>query len=360
MSVHPRNGKWQVRWREHGRPRGRSFDRKGDADTFDREIKRRLQLGPHLARELDRSVMTLAQFVGADFKTHAATLTPKSREHYQWALDLHLAELADEPLTALDVPRLAAHQQFLLDRGRTPNTVRAVMTRLSGVLQVAVEHGHLPGNAARALRKVPAPPRPEVRPLAPLELEALIAQFKGRARAIVLLGGHLGLRPKEIRLVSWSGFAGDTLTVGRAQTKRGAARTRVIDVPEVTARELREWQLASGGRDEDPIVGELGEAGLRIWVYQHLKPVVAKVAGRDDVTAYTLRHTHASALHYAGWTVPEAARRMGHGPALHVQTYAHVIDAVKGKRYADLDALIAAARAELADLEFPLSSRNTR
>ena len=38
---------------------------------------------------------------------------------------------------------------------------------------------------------------------------------------------------------------------------------------------------------------------------------------------------------------------MGHGPALHVQTYAHVIDAVKGKRYADLDALIQAARAEL-------------
>ena len=30
---------------------------------------------------------------------------------------------------------------------------------------------------------------------------------------------------------------------------------------------------------------------------------------------------------------------MGHGPALHVQTYAHVIDAVQGKRYADLDEL---------------------
>jgi hypothetical protein len=44
--------------------------------------------------------------------------------------------------------------------------------------------------------------------------------------------------------------------------------------------------------------------------------------------------------------VPEAARRMGHGPALHVQTYAHVIDAVK-TRHADLDALLQAARAEL-------------
>jgi hypothetical protein len=38
---------------------------------------------------------------------------------------------------------------------------------------------------------------------------------------------------------------------------------------------------------------------------------------------------------------------MGHGPALHVQTYAHVIDAVQGTRYADLDALLQAARAQL-------------
>jgi len=60
-----------------------------------------------------------------------------------------------------------------------------------------------------------------------------------------------------------------------------------------------------------------------------------------------LRHTHASACHYAGFTLPEAARRLGHGPGLHLQTYAHVIDALDGKRYADLDALIAAARADL-------------
>jgi integrase len=70
--------------------------------------------------------------------------------------------------------------------------------------------------------------------------------------------------------------------------------------------------------------------------------------GRDDVTLYSLRHTHASALHYAGFTVPAAARRLGHGPALHVTTYAHVIDALDGQpHYADLDALIAAARADV-------------
>lgn len=347
MSVQRDRDRWRVRWREGGRQRSRSFDRKGDADLFDREVKRRLQLGPHLVRELDRSALTLAEFVDTGFRTYAATLMPKSREQYDWALQLHLRELADEPLLALDVPRLAIHQQFLIDHGRTPNTVRDAMTRLSGILQVAVEHGHVPGNAARALRKVPAAPREEVRPFAPVELETLIAHFQGRARVIIVLGGHLGLRPKEIRLVPWCNFDGDSLTVGRARTKRGAARTRVISVPKITARELKAWRVASGGRGEDPIIGPIGEAGLRIWAWKHLGPAARELVGRDDVTTYTLRHTHASALHYAGWTVPEAARRMGHGPALHVQTYAHVIDAVQGTRYEDLDALLQAARAQL-------------
>lgn len=346
MSVHRDRDQWRVRWREHGRQRSRSFDRKGDAQTFDREVRRRLQLGPHLVRELDRSALTLSEFVDTGFRSHVSTLSEKSREQYDWALQLHLRELASEPLLALDVPRLAMHQQMLLDRGRTPNTVRDVMTRLSGILQVAVEHGHVPGNAARALRKVPAEPREEVRPLSPVELEKLIAHFKGRARIIVCLGGHLGMRPKEIRMVPWENFDGDTLTIGRARTKLSAARTRVITVPRVTARELKAWRLVSGGRGEDPIVGELGQAGLRLWAYSHLGPDAKELIGRR-ITPYTLRHTHASALHYAGWTVPEAARRMGHGPALHVQTYAHVIDSVKGKRYEDLDALIQDARSEL-------------
>ena len=60
---------------------------------------------------------------------------------------------------------------------------------------------------------------------------------------------------------------------------------------------------------------------MKLWGRRHLP---------DGVRLYDLRHSHASALHYAGFTVPEAARRLGHGPALHVETYAHVIDAIAG------------------------------
>jgi integrase len=362
MSVHRDRDSWRVRYRDAGKMRSRSFQRKGDADRFDLEMTRRLQLGPVLARELDRSALTLDGFVQAAWRDHAATLEKPTRAKYAWALDGYLTELADEPLVALGVPRLITHQRLLLDGGRvdtkgrrhpegaSPNTVRDVLTRLSGILQMAVELGEIPANPVRAMRKVPAAPREDARPLAPIELERLLADFEGRDRAIALLGGHLGLRPLEIRSAPWLAMEGSTFTVGRTRTKRSAARTRTIALPDATARELKAWRLESGRPgDGEPIVGPMTQNALRLWGAKRLRPAVATATGGriEDATVYTLRHTHASALHYAGFTPPEAAERMGHGLPLHWLTYAHVIRAISGKRYDGLDALIAAARAEL-------------
>jgi integrase len=347
MSVQRHRDAWKVRWRENGQHRSRSFARKGDADLFDAEIKRRLALGPHLTRELARSVTTLDDFVNGGFRGHAATLSAATRRHYRWALENHLVELQDEPLIALDVPRLVTHQQHLLASGRSANTVRAAMTRLSGILQAATEQGLIAANPVRGMRKVPADPKEDVKPLAPGDLEKVIAGLDGRSRAIALLCGHLGLRPLEARTVRWSDFDGAGLTISRARTKRSAARTRVIAVPTITARELRAWQMESGGRGDDPIIGLLGEDGLRLWAYKHLDVAARRATGRDDVTLYTLRHSHASALHYCGWTVPDAAERMGHSAVVHMGIYAHPIKVIGSQRYRDLDDLIAEARAEL-------------
>lgn len=357
MSVHQDRNSWRVRYRDAGgRQRSRTFTRKGDAQTFDRKMARRLQLGPALAAELDRHTITLAEFVQTGFRMHAATLSKGTRDMYAWALEKHLSELVDEPLIALDVPRVAEHQQYLLESGRTPSTTRAAMVYLSGIMQVATEHGLIPGNPVRAVRK-PVAVREEVRPLTPSELETLIASLHGRDRIIVVLAGHLGLRPVELRSVRWRDLNEETLLVGKAQTKATARRARVLDVPRITAQELREWRLASGRPGEDePIIGPLSDEGLKSWTRQRFAPRVKAALGREDVTLYTLRHTHASLCHYAGLTVPEAARRLGHSPALHVTTYAHVIDGMRGKRYDGFDELIAAAR---ADLVFRQSSAAT-
>lgn len=357
MSVHKEGKAYRVKWKDHnGRQRSRSFTLKGDADTFDREIKRAKQLGPHLMIELQRSADTLDDFIRGPWRAHGATLAPKTRAKYRWVFDHHLGALADEPLVTIDVARLTEHQRGLLDNGVAPNTVREILRQIAGVLQIAVEHGRLPANPARSMRKVKGEPVEPIVPLSPAELEALIAAARGRDRAILVLGGYLGLRPIEIRLVPWSRLRGDRFTIAKVDTKPSAG-PRTIDVPAAALAALREWRLEAGRpADSAPIV-TLGVRNL----YEHngrLQRFALDVIGRDDLTLYTLRHSHASALHYAGFTVPEAARRMGHSSVVHLRHYAHVIDALGRERYPDLDALIVAARKPAASERFRLGSVN--
>lgn len=89
-------------------------------------------------------------------------------------------------------------------------------------------------------------------------------------------------------------------------------------MPTCTARELRAWQLESGERGDEPIIAN----AMKLWTRRVLRPTAVRCIERDDVTVYMLRHTHASMLHYASLTPPEAAARMGArpGPALaHVR-----------------------------------------
>ncbi len=340
MSVHKEGNRWRVKYRLAGKQHSRTFDRKGDATMFDADIRRRRQLGPVLAAELQRETETLDQFIRGSWRAHAATLAPKTRQKYAWVLSNHLGTLGDEPLATLDVARLAEHQRHLLDRGVRPNTVRAVFAQIAGILQIAVEHGRIPANPVRSMRKVAPDPVAPVRPLEPVEIEALIAATTGRDRAMIVLGGYFGLRPIEMRRVIWSRLHGNTLTVAKVDTKPSAS-PRTITGPIAGITALKTWRLESGRPDDDaPIIG-LSSRNMNQWnVY--LRRITRDVVGRTDVTAYTLRHSHASALHHCGFTVPRAAERMGHTTVVHLSTYAHVLDTVD--RYDDIDTMIAAVR----------------
>jgi integrase len=359
MSVHRQGKSYRVKWRDHnGRPRSKTFDRRGDADLYDAEIKRAKQLGPHLMAELHRGTETLNDFIVGPWRAHAATLAPKTRQKYRWVFTNYLDGLRDEPLVTLDVGRLTEHQGRLLAAGVRPNTVRQIFAQIAGLLQIAVEHGRIPANPVRSMRKVKAEPRDPVVPLEPAELEALIAAATGRDRAMIVLGGYFGLRPIEIRRVPWTRLQGDRLTIAKIDTKPSAT-PRTITGPAAGITALKAWRLEAGRpADTTRIIG-LTARNMNQWnVY--LQRIARAAIGRDDLTAYTLRHTHASALHYAGYTVPRAAERMGHTTNVHLEHYAHVIDGLGDQRYPDIDALIAAARSPESSLRFPQSSLESR
>jgi hypothetical protein len=75
---------WVTRWRENERQRSRIFALKRDAEMFDREVKRRQQLGPLAVPQLTaRSSPTLDQWIEQRWAPeHAATLEQPTRERY--------------------------------------------------------------------------------------------------------------------------------------------------------------------------------------------------------------------------------------------------------------------------------------
>src|SRR4051812_47676401 len=117
------------------------------------------QLGPRIARELDRRTMTFGEFLDGPWRDeHASNKSPRTREHDRWVIR-YLEELFDEPLVLIDVPRLAQYQKRLLKRGATLETTRSVMKSITGMLRVAIELGYIGANLARDVKraKVPAP-----------------------------------------------------------------------------------------------------------------------------------------------------------------------------------------------------------
>jgi len=78
--------RWRVRWRQSGRYRARTFDRKGDAASFAAELRRRQQLGT--LATLDSGRVTLAGYVAKTWaKAYRASLAENTRKTYGYLYD---------------------------------------------------------------------------------------------------------------------------------------------------------------------------------------------------------------------------------------------------------------------------------
>jgi integrase len=336
-----RGAGWRVRWREAGRNRARMFDRKTDAVAFEAEVRRRARAGELLT--LDAGRETLQEFAEEWWRLYAApNLAPTTLASYASLWDAHvLPRLGAMRLRNIDAQAIARLRAELTTAGVGPSSIRRVMVILQGVLERAVEWGHLRANPARAVRKPPQRRERAVRPLPPATVERIRARLldQGHTRdaALVSVLAYAGLRPSEALALSWGHVRERTILVERGvvlgqlrTTKTG--RTRTVRLLAPLAADLHEWRIARGRPPEDELVfpGQRGGAwsddAWRYWRRRIFGPAT-KAAGIDGpVRPYDLRHSFVSLLIAEGANVVEVARQAGHSPAVTLSTYAHLFD----------------------------------
>lgn len=344
MSVHKResrDGQWEVRWREGDRHRSRLFDRKGDALAFERDVKRRAQLGP-LAATVIQSRMSLAEFVGEEWWPRYAipNLKPSTRRRYLEVWGTHLLpRLGAYELRAI-TPMLVEDFRAQLDSQHVGvQTQRKALMLLSGILRRAAVRGLIPANPVAVVDKPrqPAVRRPE--PLAPATVERIRGQLAHRDRTLVSLLAYGGLRPEEATGARWGDLAERTLTVDAGKT----GRTRIVELLAPLAQDLAEWRLASGRPGPRELLfprQQVPQSRVRAsvewqthdwgnWRRRIYQPA-AKAAGvSGDMRVYRLRGSFVSLLLWEGRDLVYVADQAGHSVATLASHYAGVLAELK-------------------------------
>ncbi|TMK41131.1 MAG: hypothetical protein E6G56_04470 [Actinobacteria bacterium] len=332
MSVHKikrRDGTpaFVVRWREGVANRRRTFDRRRDADLWDAEVRRRRQLGA--LHTLDAGSDTLDEYVvGTWAQAHLPRLAPKTRRVYVQMYDRHVSpHLGSVALRDFTPETIKAWHGALARAGTGPEALHKAATLLGAILQLATEGQHIPYNPARAVRKPRRPGRVEVRPIAPERVEAMRAAVGRRDATILSVLAYAGLRPQELRTLRWRHVRDSTLLVYAGKT----GKQRTVRLMSALSADLREWRMALGRPTDDALVFPDGNGGE--WSINAFNKWRARVfakaltaAGIDHARPYDLRHSFASLLLHEGRSPIYVARQLGHGAALTMGTYGHVID----------------------------------
>jgi integrase len=344
---------YKVYWRDPaGKVRTKTFTRSADAKRYAREVEHRKDTGSYVDPAAGN--ITLAEAFEHMMAT-STHLRPSTRELYAMHGRLYLVggSLGGRPIRSIGK---ADVREFLAELSATRGaaTVDAVKRLLHRTLQVAIDEDRIGRNAAHGVR-VGKAARRDARFLTEGEVAAITSDVPDRYRALVwtlaisglrigeasaLRVRNLDLKRRTIRVVeSSSEVAGRKIT---GATKTGQDRT--VDIPDELAAMLADHLERFGNRfAQDAYVftgpdgGQIRQNGFRRRVFQP----AAERAGIEPVpTVHDLRHTAASFMARAGFTLLEAAGQLGHSATTMTARYSHVFPSERQAKTARLGELI--------------------
>jgi integrase len=341
-SIRKRRGRFEVRWRDGGGQRSRTFTRKADADRFKVEVERQAQLGSLYEAEpvlfsdfLDGWLERFQQRVRPSTYARGVQALRAVPELGRWRVhEIRAAEVED---------RIAAVGR------RAPRQASIALQLLKQVFRSAEQRGHRVDVAIFGVR----PPRHEEREprfLTWSEVE-LLSSYCTEGRLVVFAaltglrqGEMFGLRRGDLDLanrivrVERSGRAG---AFGKTKSGRKRVVHLTVRAAEVAAEQLG---LREGGTYDLVFPSPAG----RMWRKDNFMARVFRPAIRraelDGLTFHDLRHTYASLMVAAGASPHAIAEQLGHRDArLVLQRYGHLYPGASRQAALDLDLYLEAA-----------------
>jgi integrase len=340
------NGKWELRWREGARKRGRTFDRKGDAQKYMAWLIRRRQLGLAAVPE----DVPLCELVETYWRLHAVpNLADSTRDFYKRDWANHKPRLGDYGVRELTPSRLARFREELEHADIGAATVVKCMRIVQSILSFAISEELVEYNAMASVRKPRYQRAREPYIFLPAEVEKVRANLeKLRDRTLVSVLAYSGPRPEEVVCrLAWDDIG------ERAMRYRDQKRHRVRFTPLLAplAEDLREWFLVSGRPDRKAPVfpaydGDFWDrydwANWRrtVWKGEPARPAndrrKAKPARSGAAPAGTrprdLRSSYVTLRVYEGVPLTTIAKEVGTSVLMIEQHYAGVIENWDGER----------------------------
>jgi integrase len=179
----------------------------------------------------------------------------------------------------------------------------------------------VPRNPVRDVELPPNDEQPRTRVALLEEAEQLLAALDPDDQVPYALAFYAGLRREEIHRLRWEDIEldGYRLHVRKAKSAAGAGRRPPIAEP---LREvLRQASLRNPSEPMDPVAptsvmsGKIARRTTAAW----------EAAGLNRITLHECRHTYASFLMAAGYTLKEIMEYMGHSDLQMVQRYTKLL-----------------------------------
>lgn len=289
-----------------------------------------------LSRPLTGYAIAFDAFSAIYIRDHLAVMQRTTLPAYRSILNRHLVPiLKSTPLHEITGRKPAAVVAALMKAGLSRSSIRATMSVLSRLLDVASELGYASVTLnRRSYRLPPRPPPAERRCFTPLEASKIIHGAKNPWKALYALMAYAGLRCSEALGLAWNqvDLQGRQLHIrqaaamGELKTVKSRNSAADLPMPDELVDVLTDFGIWRAFRNISTELLFESPQGGPYWtasVYYHFTPLLKRL-GIAPGGLHAFRHGHATNLFATGASAPVVRGMLRHGDIKTTLGYVHV------------------------------------